>query len=131
MIRKVGVVVVVVVLLVGVASVGPWWVQQVTPRPWGTIQTWVDQIWWPATVIRCGVYALLAWGVYPLWVQGFIRQAQAVQEQGALDDEESRRVAEARLHHLYRARQRSPWVFGAFLVSDGVIAQFPYWLMQN
>ena len=131
MIRKVGVVVGVVVLLVGVASVGPWWVQQVTPRPWGTIQTWVDQIWWPATVIRCGVYALLAWGVYPLWVQGFIRQAQAVQEQGALDDEESRRVAEARLHHLYRARQRSPWVFGAFLVSDGVIAQFPYWLMQN
>jgi len=131
MIRKVGVVVGVVVLLVGVASVGPWWVQQVTPRPWGTIQTWVDQLWWPATVIRCGVYALLAWGVYPLWVQGHIRQAQAVREQRTLDDDPDRRAAEARGRHLYRARQRSPWVFGALLLSDGIIAQFPYGLMQN
>lgn len=131
MIRRVGVTVVIMGLLVGVASVGPWLVQQVTPRQLGTIQTWVDQIWWPATVIRCGVYALLAWGVYPLWVQGVIRQAQAVRDQQALDDDPNRHAAEARLRHLYRARQRSPWVFGAFLLSDGVIAQFPYWLMQN
>ena len=63
MIRKVGVAVVMVGLLVGVASVGPWLVQPMTPRQWGTIQTWIDQFWWPATVIRCAVYALLAWGV--------------------------------------------------------------------
>lgn len=131
MIRKVGVFVVIMGLLVGVASVGPWRVQPMTSHPWGTIQTWVDPLWWPATVIRCGLYALLAWGVYPLWVQSLIRQAQAVREQRMLGDDPDRRAAEARLRHLYRVRQRSPWVFGAFLLSDGVIAQFPYWLMQN
>ena len=131
MIRKVGVVVGVVGLLVGVASVGPWWVQPMTPHPWGTIQTWVDPLWWPVTVIRCGIYALLAWGLYPLWVQGYIRQAQAVQERGALDDDPDRRAAEARLRHLYRARQRSPWVFGAFILSDLILAQFPYGLMRG
>ena len=131
MIRKGGVAVVMVGLIIGVVGAGAGWVQPMTPPPWGTIQTWIDQFWWPATVIRCAVYALLAWGVYPVWVQGAIRQAQAVQAPGALDDDSHRRRGEARLRHLDRARQRSPWVFGAFLLSDGVIAQFPYWLMQN
>lgn len=130
MIRKMGVAVVMIGVLVGVVWGGPWWVQPVTLRPWGTIQMWVDQLWWPATVIRCAVYALLAWGVYPLWVQG-PRQAQAAQAQRGLDDDPNRRRAEACLRHLDRARQRSPWVFGAFILSDLIFAQFPYGLIRG
>jgi hypothetical protein len=98
---------IVVGALAGAAWLGPWWVQQVTPRELGALLTGVDALWWPATVLRGGVYALLAWGVYPRWVQGRIRR----------NDPE-------------RVRQQSPLVFGAFCISDLVIAQLPYGLLR-
>lgn len=134
MIRKGLMGVVIVGVLAGIAVSGPWLVQQVTPHQIGTLNTWVDQIWWPFTALRGGVYVLLAWTLYPLWVQRHIRQAETVQARRARDDppytDRERASAEAYRRHLSRAGQRSPWVFGAFLISDLVLAQFPYGLLR-
>ena len=124
------------VVIVGVARrdrscLARGWVQQVTPHPIGTIQTWVDQIWWPVTVLRGGVYVLLAWGrLSPLgtapYPPGRSRPGRRARDDQPYTDRRVATAAEARWRHLSRARQRSPWVFGAFLVSDlGSLRSFP------
>jgi hypothetical protein len=99
------------------------------------MQTLTDTIWWPATALRWGIALLLAWGVYPAWID---RQRSTVRgERDALAAEdptpaiESRRAQlETRLHLLDQARQRRSGVFLALVASDVVLAQLPYLLTK-
>ncbi len=79
----------------------------------------IERIWWPATAIRIVIYALLAAVVYPRWVNRHLPPL-------ALGSEE-----QARALQRHRARKRAPIVFIALLASDGLWAQWPYWLLQR
>ncbi len=124
------------VALVGIAYLGPYLVDTLTPARLATTQTFIEQIWWPATGLRLAVYVVLAFGVYPAWVRGHTRAPKAQQcalppvGVDAWADQERRRL-EARLQHLVRAEQRGFWVFLGFLISDLLLAQIPYGLLPG
>ena len=129
--RKVGIGLGVLLLLAGVAFGAPRLLQSVSVARLHSLQALTDAIWWPATALRWGIALLLAWGVYPAWLD---RQRSTVRgERDALAAEdptpeiESRRAQwETRLHLLDRARQRRYGVFLALVASDVVLAQLPY-----
>jgi len=108
-------------------------VRMMTPTRLAVAHTVIAQIWWPATALRLLVYALLAWGVYPVWVQARLGAVEA-----ALEDEppaggdpraDERRVAlAARRAHLCRAAGRQWGVFGGLMGVELLIAQCPYGL---
>lgn len=133
--RKIGMGLGVLLLLAGVAFGAPRLLQSVSVAHLHSMQTLTDTIWWPATALRCGIAFLLAWGVYPAWID---RQRSAViGERDALPAAEqapvtaSRRAQlETRLRILDRARQRKRWVFLALAASDVVLAQLPYFLTK-
>ena len=133
--RKIGMGLGVLLLLAGVAFGAPRLLQSVSVTRLQGMQALTDAIWWPATALRCGMALLLAWGVYPAWID---RQRSTVRgERDALAAEdhtpeiESRRAQlETRLHILDQARRRRSGVFLALAASDGVLAQLPYFLTQ-
>ena len=133
--RKIGRGLGVLLLLAGVAFGAPRLLQSVSVTHLHSMQTLTDTIWWPATALRWGIALLLAWGVYPAWID---RQRSTVRgERDALAAEdptpaiESRRAQlETRLHLLDQARQRRSGVFLALVASDVVLAQLPYLLTK-
>ena len=133
--RKIGMGLGVLLLLAGVAFGAPRLLQSVSVTRLQGMQALTDAIWWPATALRWGIAFLLAWGVYPAWID---RQRSTVgRERDALAAEdytpeiESRRAQlETRLHILDQARQRRSGVFLALAASDVVLAQLPYFLTQ-
>ena len=124
----------VLLLLLGLGAVGvfgPWVVNVITPTRLADTGQLIDQIWWPATGLRVAVYVVLAWGVYPLWVEGRRRPLIArLEALSGMDDEavwpEEQAALRAQLAQLDRARQRQWGVFALFLVSDLLLAQGPY-----
>ena len=133
--RKIGIALGVLLLLAGVAFGAPRLLQSVSVARLHSLQALTDAIWWPATALRWGIALLLAWGVYPAWLD---RQRAAVSgERDALPaaeqapETESRRAQlETRLRVLDRARPRQHWVFLALVASDGLLAQLPYFLTK-
>jgi hypothetical protein len=77
--------------------------------------------------VRLAVYALLAWGLYPVWVRERAR-APAGEDPAA---DAGRQRLDARLAHLARAARRRQPVFWMLLASDLAIAQLPYWLLRG
>ena len=133
--RKIGIGLGVLALLAAIAFGAPRLLQSVSGARLHSLQALTDAIWWPATALRCGIAFLLAWGVYPAWID---RQRSTVRgERDALAAEdhtpeiESRRAQlETRLHLLDQARQRRSGVFLALAASDAVLAQLPYFLTK-
>ena len=133
--RKIGMGLGVLLLLAGVAFGAPRLLQSVSVTHLQAMHTLTDTLWWPATALRWGIAVLLAWGVYPAWIDR--RRSTVRGERDALAAEdptpeiESRRVQlETRLHLLDRARQRRSGVFLALAASDVAFAQLPYFLTQ-
>ncbi len=122
--------------LAAAVALGPWVVKTMTPDRLAAADDLLDRIWWPATTLRLAVYALLAWGVYPVWVGGHRRAAAARRDalpppgQNPVADEE-RAALEARLDPLARAARRQPLVFWLLLASDLILAQFPFWWLRG
>lgn len=125
----------VLMALAAVAVLGPMLLKALTPDRLAATNTLIDRIWWPATGLRCAVYVVLAFVVYPLWVRGRRRDVEAryrvVRLTGVNLAEGKGAWLAARLEHLTQAAQRGPWVLLGFLISDGVLAQFPYWFLRG
>ena len=123
-------------VLAAVAVLGPMWLKALTPDRLAATNTWIDRIWWPATGLRGAVYGVLAFVIYPLWVSRHARapraRLQALPPVGVNPQADQEREGwMARLEHLTRAARRGPWVLLGFLISDGVLAQFPYWFLRG
>lgn len=132
--RKMGIVAGVIVALAGVAFLAPRLLQTVNTSHLNTLQSLTDSIWWPATVVRIGVYAVLGWLVYPAWVDGHRRQAQdtlATLPVDQADAAEARARLTTRLAVLATARTRGHWIFLSLVFSDLLIAQLPYYLIEH
>ena len=133
--RKIGIGLGVLALLAAVACGAPRLLQSVSGARLHSLQALTDAIWWPATALRGGIALLLAWGVYPAWID---RQRAAVsRERDALPaadpapETESRCAQlETRLRVLDRARRWQGRVFLALVASDVVLAQLPYFLSK-
>lgn len=114
-----------------IAFLGPRLLHTMNPAHLAVAEDVIGQIWWPATVIRLLVYALLAWGVYPAWV----RMRYAAWEAAWVATETAEAAAQAaQAHgqaHFARVAQRQAVVFGGLLLSDLLLVQFPYWLLRG
>lgn len=97
-------------------------VQTLPAEQFSGIHPLIERIWWPATAIRIAIYALLAAVVYPRWVNRHLPPV-------ALGGE--KQAWQARALQRHRAQRRAPIVFIALLASDGLWAQWPYWLLQR
>ena len=129
--RKIGIGLGVLLLLAAVAFGAPRLLQSVSVARLHSLQALTDAIWWPATALRWGIALLLAWGVYPAWLDRQRSTVRGGRDALAAEDPtpeiESRRARlETRLHLLDRARQRRYGVFLALVASDVVLAQLPY-----
>lgn len=105
-------------ILLGVSAgvlvlIGSTLLQALDPARLADLDRLVETIWWPATALRCAVYALLAWGVFPRWA--------ARRPAGGVDDAARRR----------RLRGRAPRVFAGLLGGDLLLAQLPYALLRG
>jgi len=117
-----------------VALLAPPFLQTVPPERVAGVGSFVDRIWWPATAVRLGVYAGLAGLVFPWLVHQRLADVQREQAQLDLDSPSARATANRlalQRAHLARVLNRARWVFIAFLVSDGVLAQLPYYLLRG
>ena len=112
-----------------IAYLGPIVLRKMAPPHLAVAEGVIERIWWPATALRGVVYAVLAWGVYPAWVRMRLTARQAVMPPAGTEKEHA--VHEAHLAHLHRAAQRQIDVFGLLLISDLILAQFPYWLLRG
>ena len=82
---------------------GPWLIEGMTLERLAGTQTLIDQLWWPATAVRCLAYLGLA-------------------------------VRIDRMAMQRHTRHPARYVIGVFLAlaaSDGLLAQFPYWLLRG
>ncbi len=132
--RKMGIVAGVVVALAGVTFLAPRLLQTVNTGHLNTLQSMTDTIWWPATLARVGVYAVLGWLVYPAWIDGHRRQVHdtlATLPGDRAETAASRAQLAARLAVLASARTRGHWIFLSLVGSDLLIAQLPYYLTQH
>ncbi len=93
----------------------------------------IDRIWWPASIGRLTVYALLAFLVFPLQVRRRVQFVLAKLNAIALAEGSHTELPiwQARLQHLQRVGHRTHWVFLALVVRDLVITQFPYFLLRG
>jgi hypothetical protein len=134
--KRFGGLVLVALALAAIGLLGPWVVQQMTPARLEDAQHLIDQLWWPASALRAALYGVLAWGVYPLWVdrqrQRFLAQTATLAPAGedALDDQYRQPLA-LRITPWDRAAQWSWRIFAAFLASDLLLAQGPFWLIRG
>ena len=133
--RKIGMGLGVLLLLAGVAFGAPRLLQSISVTHLHSMHTLTDTLWWPATALRWGIAFLLAWGVYPAWIDRqrstFGGERDALAAQASTPEIESRCAQlETRLHRLDQARQRRSGVFLALAASDVVLAQLPYFLTQ-
>ena len=128
-----------------IAFLGPRLLHTMNPAHLAAAEDVIGQIWWPATVLRLLVYALLAWGVYPAWVQ--MRRAAwesapsvwATMETAGVTETETAARADAAARaavaqgraHFDRAARRQRVVFSGLLLGDLLLMQFPYWLLRG
>ena len=132
-----------------IAFLGPRLLHTMNPAHLAAAEDVIGQIWWPATGLRLLVYALLAWGVYPAWVQMryaaweatwtvpetaatpvMAEVAETAETPAWTDGKAQAAVAQGRAHFA-RAAQRQGVVFGGLLLSDLLLVQFPYWLLRG
>lgn len=112
-IRVVCIVIGLVALAVTLVLVGSTLYRALTPSRLAGMDRLIEAIWWPATALRCMVYAGLAWWVFPRWAERRFPAAGHERQ------------------HIERLRRRAPWVFAGLLGGDGVMAQLPYWLIHG
>lgn len=133
--RKIGIGLGVLALLAAIAFGAPRLLQSVSGARLHGMQALTDAIWWPATALRCGIAFLLAWGVYPAWIDrqrsAAIRECNTLPAADQAPETASRRARlETRLRVLDRARRWQGRVFLALVASDVVLAQLPYLLTK-
>lgn len=123
-----------------IAMLGPWMLRTMNPTHLAVAEDVITQIWWPATVVRLLVYALLAWGIYPAWVRmrgaaweaaWAVTETPASIETAEIADTEARATQAWGRAHFARAVQRQRVVFGGFLLGDLLLVQFPCWLLRG
>lgn len=133
--RNIGIGLGVLLLLAGVAFGAPRLLQSIHVTHLHSMHTLTETLWWPATALRWGMAFLLAWGVYPAWIdrqRSTVSGARdALAAQASTPEIERRRAQwETCLQRLDQARRRRAEVFLALAASDVVFAQLPYLLIQ-
>ena len=132
--RKTLLLLVLLILLVGMALLAMLAVRTMTPTRLAVADDVIARIWWPATVIRMLAYALLAWGLYPVWVRAHLAEAavDGLPPMGSdLQTDAGRTAIAADGVQRQRAVHRQWWVFGGCVGLDLWMAQFPYWLLRG
>lgn len=132
--RKTLLLLVLLVLLIGMALLAMLAVRTMTPTRLAVADDVIARIWWPATAIRILAYALLAWGLYPVWVRAHLAEValDGLPPMGNdLQTDAGQTAIAADWVRLQRAVNRQWWVFGGCVGLDLWIAQFPYWLLRG
>ncbi|RUQ34906.1 MAG: hypothetical protein EKK71_14820 [Candidatus Competibacteraceae bacterium] len=134
--RKTLLLLVLLILLVGMALLAMLAVRTMTLTRLAVADDVIARIWWPATTIRMLAYALLAWGLYPIWVRAHLPEAEAAVDGlpptgNGLQTDAGRTAIEADGVQRQRAVHRQWWVFGGCVGLDLWMTQFPYWLLRG